>query len=193
MTLLRELSSVNQNVVLFASEDPTEITARLAVNGVLFERWTSPGLPPDASDEAILAGYERDTARLNHDGRFRAIEMVRMDPVDDQEWRDRAHESREKYLNEHTHTDDEVWFFVTGRACFYLHFGDVVQIVVCGPGDLLSVPVGTRHWFDMGPRPEFCAIRFYEEPSDVWVGEFTGDPIAARMPRVLDELAEPQP
>ena len=79
-----------------------------------------------------------------------------------------------------------VRFFVDGRGCFYLHLDDKVYAVVCEAGDLLSVPTGTRHWFDMGVRPTFCAIRFFQK-DDGWVGDFTGDPIASRIPD-LDEL-----
>ena len=71
-------------------------------------------------------------------------------------------------------------------GCFYLHLGEEVLAVVCEGGDLLSVPAGTLHWFDMGERPDFIAIRFFEE-EDGWVGDFTGDKISAGFP-TLDEL-----
>jgi hypothetical protein len=45
---------------------------------------------------------------------------------------------------------------------------------------------GTRHWFDMGSRPCFTAIRFFRE-EDGWEADFTGDPIASRIPD-LDAL-----
>jgi 1,2-dihydroxy-3-keto-5-methylthiopentene dioxygenase len=35
----------------------------------------------------------------------------------------------------------------------------------------------------MGPRPSFTAMRFFRTP-DGWVGDFTGDPIADRFPRL---------
>lgn len=47
-------------------------------------------------------------------------------------------------------------------------------------GDLLLVPAGTRHRFDMGANPAFAAIRFSPIP-ERWVGEFTGDDIATRF------------
>jgi 1,2-dihydroxy-3-keto-5-methylthiopentene dioxygenase len=45
----------------------------------------------------------------------------------------------------------------------------------------MSVPKGTRHWFDMGTTPDFTAIRFFHD-EDGWVGDFTGDEIALRFP-----------
>ena len=47
--------------------------------------------------------------------------------------------------------------------------------------DLISVPAGMRHWFDMGPAPNFTAIRMFTTP-DGWVARFTGDPIASHFP-----------
>ena len=65
--------------------------------------------------------------------------------------------------------------------------------VVCGIDAIampeiasLSVPSGTRHWFDMGARPDFVALRFFEE-QDGWIGDFTGDPIGECFP-TLDQL-----
>ena len=48
--------------------------------------------------------------------------------------------------------------------------------------DLIAVPDGITHWFDMGEEPSFVAIRFFTEP-DGWVGHFTGSDIAQTFPR----------
>ena len=52
------------------------------------------------------------------------------------------------------------------------------------------MPAGTLHWFDMGTRPDFIAIRFFEE-EDGWVGDFTGDAISAGFPSLDELLAAP--
>ena len=41
-------------------------------------------------------------------------------------------------------------FFVAGSGLFTLHVGDRVYEVLCEQGDLIGVPDGTPHWFDMG-------------------------------------------
>jgi 1,2-dihydroxy-3-keto-5-methylthiopentene dioxygenase len=89
---------------------------------------------------------------------------------------------RGKFLNEHFHKEDEVRFFVAGSGLFTLHVGKRVYEIRCEQGDLISVPYGTAHWFDMGPNPSFVAIRFFKK-SDGWVGHFTGTDIAERFPR----------
>ncbi|MEO9170422.1 MAG: cupin, partial [Candidatus Baltobacteraceae bacterium] len=90
---------------------------------------------------------------------------------------------RKKFLDEHQHVEDEVRFFVEGRGAFYLHAGGRVYQTVCCKGDLISVPAGTKHWFDMGPDPEFTAIRLFINPEG-WVANFTGDPIANDYPKL---------
>ena len=90
---------------------------------------------------------------------------------------------RNKFLSEHTHSEDEVRFFVEGRGLFSLHIEDEVLSVLCERGDLIHVPAGTKHWFDMGSRPQFCALRFFNNPAG-WVADFSNDPIAERFPRL---------
>ena len=89
---------------------------------------------------------------------------------------------RRKFLDEHTHAEDEVRFFVEGEGTFYLHLGGRVFRTLCCRDDLISVPAGTPHWFDMGPAPRFAAIRLFTNPEG-WVARFTGSPIAEGFPR----------
>ena len=90
---------------------------------------------------------------------------------------------REKFLSEHTHDEDEVRFFVEGQGLFCLHINDEVLQVLCQAGDWIAVPAGTKHWFDMGSAPNFCAIRFFDNPEG-WVARFSGDAIADHFPRL---------
>ena len=73
-------------------------------------------------------------------------------------------------------------FFVAGSGLFTLHVADRVYEIECQQGDLLGVPDGTTHWFDMGAEPSFVVIRFFTR-ADGWVGHFTGSDIAQRFPR----------
>jgi 1,2-dihydroxy-3-keto-5-methylthiopentene dioxygenase len=88
---------------------------------------------------------------------------------------------RNKFLDEHTHSEDEVRFFVRGQGLFVIHANGRVYSVLCAKNDLISVPANTRHWFDMGPNPSFTAIRLFSNP-DGWVANFTKDTIARRFP-----------
>jgi 1,2-dihydroxy-3-keto-5-methylthiopentene dioxygenase len=190
MTLLQIMPEDAPDVVSLRTEDVAKIAAELAQLGVAFEQWTADAvLPDDADQDAVLAAYRADVDRLSSAGGYQLVDVVRMRPDDgDPSWPARAAGARAKFRDEHTHDEDEVRFFVEGTGCFYLHVGGKVYAVVCDAGDLLSVPRGTTHWFDMGERPHFAAIRFFQE-EDGWIGNFTQDSIGARFPSLDDLLA----
>ncbi|MCG5242092.1 1,2-dihydroxy-3-keto-5-methylthiopentene dioxygenase [Azospirillum doebereinerae] len=174
LTVYREHDAVRPEVI---TGDPAVLAGHLAMAGILLERWTAePVLPADADTAAVLSAYAAPIQRLQRVRGYQSVDVVRM-PRGTPD----AAALRAKFLDEHTHTEDEARFFVEGSGAFYLHMDGRVFRVVCEAGDLLSVPAGTRHWFDMGPEPHLTAIRFFTRP-DGWVAESTGDPISARFP-----------
>jgi 1,2-dihydroxy-3-keto-5-methylthiopentene dioxygenase len=188
MTLLQVMAETDADEVRLRTDDARLIGDELATRGIVFDRRPIVS-DVDASGpaERILADYVDQVAAINSDDRYRHIDVAALRPDhSDPGWRDTAAGARSKFLAEHRHAEDEVRFFVAGRACFYLHLEPEVFAVVCERGDLLTVPAGTRHWFDMGSDPEFASIRFFEH-ADGWIGAFTGDPIGERFP-TLDQL-----
>lgn len=161
----------------FDSVDVAAIADALRRIGVRFERWNATRrLPDDADDHDVLDVYASDIERLRRENAYQSVDVARCRPDNPQKSQMRA-----KFLNEHTHDDDEVRLFVEGAAMFYLRVDGKVYMTQCERNDLISVPAGTRHWFDMGPAPNFTAIRMFTTP-DGWVARFTGDPIAADFP-----------
>lgn len=177
MTTLTIYHQDEPTVPVSVTTDPTEIREALAGQGVRFERWPTRDLPADTSAEDILDSYEVEVDTLKAECGFQAVDVVsiRADNPNKEAM-------RQKFLDEHTHSEDEVRFFVRGQGLFYLHFGEQVYAVLCQKNDLISVPDGTRHWFDMGPEPDFTCIRLFSNP-DGWVADFTGEDIASRLPR----------
>jgi 1,2-dihydroxy-3-keto-5-methylthiopentene dioxygenase len=164
------------------SQDAAVIARELAARGIGFERWPAQAaLADDADTEAILAAYASEITRVQADGGYGTVDAIRLGP----DHPDRL-ALRQKFLAEHTHAEDEVRFFVEGRGLFCLHLGQEVLQLICERNDWIRVPAGTRHWFDMGPEPSFCALRFFDN-TEGWVARFTGDAIAERYP-MLDVL-----
>jgi 1,2-dihydroxy-3-keto-5-methylthiopentene dioxygenase len=143
--------------------DAEAIARELKAIGVRFERWPIQG-HDDRVEALRSAGYT-------------TMDLVSVTP--DHPERDGM---RAKFLSEHRHAEDEVRFFQAGEGLFTLREGGQVFAVLCTAGDMISVPAGMRHWFDMGPSPSFTAMRFFRTPEG-WVGDFTGDPVAERFPR----------
>jgi 1,2-dihydroxy-3-keto-5-methylthiopentene dioxygenase len=179
MSRLRIFAETDESRPLLDTRDHAQIARELAKVRVRFEQWEAaqdvrPGDPP----EQVIAAYRADIDRLMGEHGYQAVDVISLDPAHP----DKA-TLRKKFLDEHTHAEDEVRFFVAGRGLFTLHIDGNVYEILCEQGDLIGVPDGTRHWFDMSDQPSFVAIRLFTNPSG-WVANFTGDDIAGRFPRL---------
>ncbi|MEU8363769.1 cupin domain-containing protein [Nonomuraea sp. NPDC048882] len=182
MTYLTVYSDTDQPETLLETEDPAEIEATLKDIDVVLRHWqVVEDLPGDAGQEEILAAYRAEVDRVIAEEGYTFVDVAQLHPDGGADWPERAAAARQKFLAEHTHDDDEVRYFVSGSGIFYLHVNGRVHAVLCEAGDLLSVPKNTTHWFDMGTSPAFTAIRFFHD-DDGWIGDFTGSPIAERIP-----------
>lgn len=156
-----------------------DIRDRLAAAGVDFERWqASQPLDEQATQAEVIEAYREPINELMNRHGFKSVDVISMYPDHPE-----RQTLRDKFLQEHTHEEYEVRFFVDGSALFYLHTGGQVLGMLCERGDLISVPANMTHWFDMGPHPSFKAIRLFITPEG-WVANFTGEPIAERFPRL---------
>ena len=178
LTVYHQSSPDVPNKMLTHVED---IASTLAEVGVRFERWQAAApIQPGASAEEVIAAYRPQIDTLMNERGYVTVDVVSLDKSHPQK-----DELRAKFLDEHRHAEDEVRFFVAGRGLFTLHIDDYVYAVLCEKNDLISVPAGTRHWFDMGEFPHFVAIRLFNN-AEGWVANFTGDDIAGRFPRLED-------
>jgi 1,2-dihydroxy-3-keto-5-methylthiopentene dioxygenase len=178
MTRLVVYAAENPAHIFIDTTDADVISREVSAVGARFERWAaSHPLPPEATAEEILVAYDPEIERLKRERGYSSADVVRIRPGNPN-WPT----LREKFLAEHSHSEDEVRFFVEGSGAFYLHIGDRVLEVVGEAGDLLSVPQGTPHWFDGGPDGDFTCIRLFTR-QEGWVAHYTGAPIAQRFPR----------
>lgn len=158
-------------------QDPQAITQILADKGIVFERW-QPQAEVTAGDEPakILAAFSQQIEQLQQSGGYQQVDVISLNSTHP----DKA-ALRQKFLAEHTHSEDEVRFFVAGQGLFCFHLDDGVYQLLCQKDDLISVPANTKHWFDMGSEPDFVAIRLFIDPAG-WVANLTGDDIAEHYP-----------
>ncbi len=186
MTRLRIFADDRADAPLATHTDHATIARELGAIGVRFERWQANAeIAPGASQDEVIAAYRGDIDRLMREEGYRAVDVVSLTP----DHPDRA-ALRQKFLAEHRHIEDEVRFFVAGAGQFALHVGDKVYEVLCEAGDLIGVPDGARHWFDMSESPCFVAIRLFSNPAG-WVAQFTGDDIATRFPPMTPQPSAP--
>ena len=178
MSRIRLFNDTDPSTVLLETREHSAIAAEPAKIGVRFEQWAANApVQPGASQDEVIAAYKGDIERLMAEGGYKAVDVISL--TADHPQKDAL---RQKFLNEHTHSEDEVRFFVAGSGLFTLHVGGKVYEILCEAGDLIGVPDGTTHWFDMGPEPFFIAIRLFTNVEG-WVANFTGSDIAQRFPR----------
>lgn len=178
---MRVFDDNNPQQPIVATSDYQEIAAVLKTIDVRFEQWeANQTLPKDANSETVINAYRDKVDLLMRENGYQSVDVLRMFPDNPKKG-----ELRKKFLNEHTHSEDEVRFFVEGSGLFYLHRDGKVFIVLCEEGDLISIPPNYTHWFDMGDSPHFTAIRFFIN-TDGWIAHFTGSPIADNFPKFED-------
>jgi 1,2-dihydroxy-3-keto-5-methylthiopentene dioxygenase len=178
-TLLRIFRDDRPEGAILETIDGDIIAAELDEIGVRFERWDADvDLPAGADQATVIDAYRSSIDRLMEECGYTSVDVIRLE-----RGAANVEAMRAKFLDEHQHGEDEVRFFVEGRGAFYLHVGNRVYQVICVRGDLIGVPEGTKHWFDMGADSEFTAVRLFINPEG-WVAKFTGDAIAQRFPKL---------
>ncbi|WP_337879968.1 acireductone dioxygenase [Rheinheimera sp.] len=176
MSQLTLYSAQNATQSLWQSDNPVAIADKLAGFGLSFRQWPVSALPDEATAEQILACYQSQITQLKLEAGYQTADVVSLHA----DHPDKA-TLRQKFLAEHSHQEDEVRFFVRGQGLFCFHIQGQVLQLLCTQGDLISVPAGTLHWFDMGSAPCFTAIRLFTDPTG-WVAQFSGSPIAEQFP-----------
>lgn len=181
MSSLRIFHEGDSQQTVYESEDCEEIALQLSKAAVSFERWPLAQIAAAAGEEEVLAAYDDCLAEQKALGGYRAADVISLGPDDPDK-----QTLRQKFLDEHTHHEDEVRFFVGGSGLFSLHIDSKVYVLLCTAGDLIRVPANVKHWFDMGPNPDFTCIRLFTDPEG-WVAHLTGDDIADRFPLLETE------
>jgi 1,2-dihydroxy-3-keto-5-methylthiopentene dioxygenase len=149
--------------------DEAAIRRHLASIGIGYERWESArAVATDAPPEEILAAYAAEIERLKSRGGYVTADVIDVNPQTPG-----LEEMLSKFNREHRHDEDEVRFIIRGRGVFHIHpaEGPLTGIEV-EPGDLLSVPRGTLHWFDLCADREIRAIRLFQDKAG-WTPHYT--------------------
>ena len=149
--------------------DPAAITQYLAEQGIEYERW-DPAHPvgPDATAAEILEAYAPEIGKLKERGGYVTADVVDINPQTPG-----LDAMLQRFNREHWHAEDEVRFIIQGRGLFHIHprQGPVMAVEV-EAGDLLRVPRGTWHWFDLCADRRIRAIRLFQDPAG-WTPIYT--------------------
>ena len=150
-----------------------EIRDHLAGIGIDYERWElAESVAADASAAEILSAYAPQVETLKKRGGYVTADVIDVKP--DTVGLDAM---LAKFSIEHTHDEDEVRLILKGRGLFHIHpaSSPVVALEV-GAGDLIRVPRGTLHWFDLCGERRIRAIRLFQDTTG-WTPHYTNSGI----------------
>ena len=149
--------------------DEQEIATYLATFGIDFERWQPEHVvAEDAPAEAILLAYAGEIDKLKTRGGY-----VTADVIDVRPETEGLAEMLAKFNREHWHDEDEVRFIIAGHGLFHIRAENgVVMAVEVAAGDLIRVPRGTWHWFNLCDDRRIRAIRLFQDTAG-WTPHYT--------------------
>ena len=155
-----------QGRTLKTKEDVKEYLATIDIE---YQTWT-PEHPtsPDAPAEEILQVYKREIDQLKARGGYVTADVINV--TRDTPGLDAM---LAKFSREHWHDEDEVRFILAGHGVFHIHpKGQPVVAIEVEAGDLIRVPRGTWHWFDLCADRQIRAIRLFQDPAG-WTPAYT--------------------
>ena len=147
--------------------------------GIYFDQWEAAvEFSDDADQDTILNAYEHVLKPYMNSNGYLVADVININSNTPNYEAVRA-----KFLAEHTHTEDEVRFFVDGQGYFWFNLEDgktPIFNVLLQAGDLISVPANTKHWFDAGEKDPFVkTIRIFIDPSG-WVPHYTNSGVSEK-------------
>jgi 1,2-dihydroxy-3-keto-5-methylthiopentene dioxygenase len=148
--------------------DAAEVRAFLDSNGIEYERAAHMPVGADAPVDALLAAYKEKIDDLKARGGYVTADVIDVFPDTPN-----LDAMLKKFNSEHWHDEDEVRFIIDGRGLFHVNptVGPVFSIEV-EAGDLIRVPKGTLHWFDLCVDRRIRAIRLFQDVSG-WAPRYT--------------------
>ena len=150
--------------------DQAEIKLFLKEKNVWFDQWEAgASLSDDADQTEVLEAYQHVLEPYMKMNGYQTADVISVNPNTPN-----IDMLKNKFLTEHTHSEDEVRFFVDGEGLFWFNMENEYPVfcVICQKGDLISVPANTKHWFDFGPKLSVKAIRVFIDQSG-WVPHYT--------------------
>jgi len=161
-------------VVTICNENKTltnidEITTSLAACGIDYERWTpSHPIADNAPADEILRAYSQEIEDLKTRGGYVTADVIDVSPATPG-----LDAMLAKFNREHWHDEDEVRFIIAGRGLFHIHAANgAVLAIEVEAGDLIRVPRGTLHWFNLCDDRRIRAIRLFQDMAG-WTPHYT--------------------
>ncbi|QVY59912.1 1,2-dihydroxy-3-keto-5-methylthiopentene dioxygenase [Cytobacillus gottheilii] len=146
--------------------EQAEVAAFLESQEVIYENWNMAKLDgelhekfnlSDDDKQSILDAFHDEIKEISEKRGYKAADIISLS-----ENTPNLEELLTNFQREHHHTDDEVRFIVSGHGVFVIQGKDSRFFEVhLNPGDLISVPENTRHYFTLADDRKVVAIRLF--------------------------------
>jgi 1,2-dihydroxy-3-keto-5-methylthiopentene dioxygenase len=148
---------------------------------VIYEQWDISKLPVHLKDKFVLSDEEKSEILSTYDAEIQDLAARRgyqtWDVITLSEATPNLDELLKKFEDVHTHTEDEIRAIIAGRGIFIIKGTDDVGYfdVELEPGDIISVPENTPHFFTLMDNRKIVAVRLFIE-SNGWIAYPFHDP-----------------
>ncbi|MFM9280217.1 acireductone dioxygenase [Paenibacillus jiagnxiensis] len=161
--------------------DEAAVQEFLAKQEVLYEKWDISKLSDELKENFTLSDEQKARVLSTFDSEIKDLAARRgykiWDIITLSEATPNLEELLAKFENIHTHTEDEIRAIVGGKGIFIIKGASDLGYfnVELSPGDVISVPEDTPHFFTLMENQKIVAVRLFIEENG-WVAHNYDDP-----------------
>jgi 1,2-dihydroxy-3-keto-5-methylthiopentene dioxygenase len=158
-----------------------QVKAFLDNQEVVYEHWDMNKLAEPLREKFTLSDEEKAQIIETFDPEIRDLAARRgyeiWDLISLSDATPNIEELLQKFEQVHTHTEDEIRAIISGKGIFIIKGdGDTGYFdVELEPGDVISVPENTNHFFTLMDSQQIVAVRLFIE-KDGWIAHNVDDP-----------------
>lgn len=161
-------------------EGEEQVKAFLDSQNVVYEHWETSKLPEALREKFVLSDEEKAQIISAYEPEIRDLAARRgyeiWDVISLSDSTPNIEELLKKFEQVHTHTEDEIRAIVSGKGIFIIKSEEIGYFdVELEPGDVISVPENTNHFFTLMDNRQIVAVRLFIE-KDGWVAYNVDDP-----------------
>lgn len=159
--------------------DLDQIASALRGCGVTLAAWS---IPEDQSlrsllQKTVLTELEKEQVLAVFEPRFNQLKgdfgIQSRDLVVLSEETENLENLLQMFSDCHTHDDDEIRYIIDGEGVFGFVLPDRSQVkLLLEPGEFISVPKNTEHWFELTPNKRVKAVRYFSN-KEAWTPHYT--------------------
>jgi 1,2-dihydroxy-3-keto-5-methylthiopentene dioxygenase len=161
-------------------EGEEQVKAFLDSQQVVYEHWDANKLPEALREKFVLSDEEKAQIISTYETEIRDLAARRgyeiWDVISLSDATPSIEDLLKKFEQVHTHTEDEIRAIVSGKGIFIIKSEEIGYFdVELEPGDVISVPENTNHFFTLMDNRQIVAVRLFIE-KDGWVAYNVDDP-----------------